>query len=94
MHQYQSFAIPHCSYFSACLCNLPIDLFLVSSAKDILKAFQNHPTYYVTQYSMWRHSPVVRNIMWYVLSVVSSYDKLGVVLCKTEVVLSLCHYVM
>lgn len=33
-------------------------------ARDILQAFQKHKKIYVTKYSVWRHSPVVRGILW------------------------------
>ncbi|KAH3884679.1 poly(A)-specific ribonuclease PNLDC1-like [Dreissena polymorpha] len=33
-------------------------------SRDILKAFRGHPTIYVAEYSIWRHSPLVRGILW------------------------------
>ncbi|XP_052801364.1 poly(A)-specific ribonuclease PNLDC1-like isoform X2 [Mya arenaria] len=33
-------------------------------SKDILKAFKQHNSIFVTKYSVWRHSPVVRGILW------------------------------
>ncbi|KAK3606483.1 hypothetical protein CHS0354_041434 [Potamilus streckersoni] len=33
-------------------------------AKDILTAFKGHDTIYVTKYSIWRHSLVVRSLLW------------------------------
>ncbi|XP_013382568.1 pre-piRNA 3'-exonuclease trimmer [Lingula anatina] len=33
-------------------------------AKDILKSFHNHEQIKVAKYNIWRHSPVVRGVMW------------------------------
>ncbi|XP_045172310.2 poly(A)-specific ribonuclease PNLDC1-like isoform X2 [Mercenaria mercenaria] len=35
-----------------------------SCARDILRAFKKHNTIYVTKYSVWKHSPVVRGLLW------------------------------
>ncbi|KAI0243196.1 Poly(A)-specific ribonuclease PNLDC1 [Lamellibrachia satsuma] len=33
-------------------------------AKDLLKAFRRHPVIRVSRYSTWKHSPVVRGLLW------------------------------
>ncbi|XP_060567626.1 poly(A)-specific ribonuclease PNLDC1-like, partial [Ruditapes philippinarum] len=33
-------------------------------AKDILRAFKQHNTIYVTYYSVWKHSPIARGLLW------------------------------
>ncbi|XP_060569012.1 pre-piRNA 3'-exonuclease trimmer-like isoform X1 [Ruditapes philippinarum] len=33
-------------------------------AKDILRAFKQHNTIHVTYYSVWKHSPIARGLLW------------------------------